>query len=63
MHRTLRRTCQIALATAALVAAGAEGTAAQLADAAREVEPVVMTGADLPAWSGPPATTTCMPYS
>jgi hypothetical protein len=62
MHRTLRRTCQIALATAALVAAGAEDTAAQLADAAREVEPVVMTGADLPAWSGPPATTICMPY-
>src|SRR4051812_38502805 len=32
------------------------------ATAARDVEPVVITGADVPAWSGLPQTIVCQPY-
>ena len=55
------RTLRLLVAAALLAAAG--GTAsAQLVDVAREGEPVVMTGAQLPGWSGPAAVTVCQPY-
>src|SRR5437870_4183823 len=35
---------------------------AQAPTAVRAVEPVVLTGAQIPDWSGPAADTECMPY-
>ena len=48
---------------AALVLALAAGPAgAQAPTAVRAVEPVVLTGAQIPDWSGPAADTECEPY-
>jgi hypothetical protein len=41
---------------------GAEGTGTALLTAARDVEPVVLTGADIPAWSQASAEGTAYPY-
>ena len=55
MVRTVR-----ALAAIAAFAVFAAPVSAQLA--ARGVEPVILTGADVPAWSGPASTIVCQPY-
>ncbi len=52
----------IAVIVAALLVAAAPAAWAQPTVAARDVEPVIMTGAKLPSWSGPPATVQCQPY-
>ena len=58
MRAGLRRALLPALLVAGIVSAIAPGASAQSGptDVARSVEPVVLTGADLPAWSGLPAT-------
>jgi hypothetical protein len=57
------RHCAV-LAAFVLAAAGplASSAVAQVLTAARDVEPVILTGAELPAWTRLPAEVTCAPY-
>jgi Bacterial Ig domain len=59
--RTIRRHTLVLTAGLAMTCATAPA-AAQAVDVAREAEPVILSGADLPAWSGPAATVVCQPY-
>ena len=59
MQRSIARPVSTALLTL-MIAAGI--ARAQAPTAARGVEPVIITGAQIPDWSGPQADTECMPY-